>query len=135
VARAIVLTAANTEQASGHIAGGSADNGFTEGPRRLAGLCSKVVGQDRLVVFVAPGHHRARRASPAPPRFAEHGEAPQQRVAPCGRRPFADDDAASQMRHPVPYIRSGRLAETPTDAVGETTHSRMFCVGSDAKTY
>src|SRR6516165_4578689 len=59
----IVLTAANTEQVIGHVAGGSADIGFTEGPRRPAGLRSKIVGQDRLVVVVAPGHRWARRRS------------------------------------------------------------------------
>jgi molybdate transport repressor ModE-like protein len=57
----IVLTAANTEQVIGHVAAGSADIGFTEGPRRPAGLRSKVIGQDRLVVVVAPGHRWARR--------------------------------------------------------------------------
>jgi molybdate transport repressor ModE-like protein len=57
----IVLTAANTEQVIGHVAAGSADIGFTEGPRRPAGLRSKVIGRDRLVVVVAPGHRWARR--------------------------------------------------------------------------
>jgi len=57
----IVLTAANTEQVIGHVAAGSADIGFTEGPRRPAGLRSKAIGQDRLVVVVAPGHRWARR--------------------------------------------------------------------------
>jgi DNA-binding transcriptional LysR family regulator len=57
----IVLTAANTEQVIGHVAAGSADIGFTEGPRRPAGLRSKIIGQDRLVVVVAPGHRWARR--------------------------------------------------------------------------
>ena len=57
----IVLTAASTEQVIGHVAAGSADIGFTEGPRRPAGLRSKIVGQDRLVVVVAPGHRWARR--------------------------------------------------------------------------
>ena len=57
----IVLTAANTEQVIGHVAAGSADIGFTEGPRRPAGLRSKIVGQDRLAVVVAPGHRWARR--------------------------------------------------------------------------
>ena len=57
----IVLTAANTEQVIGHVAAGSADIGFTEGPRRPPGLRSKIIGQDRLVVVVAPGHRWARR--------------------------------------------------------------------------
>jgi DNA-binding transcriptional LysR family regulator len=59
----IVLTAVNTEQVIGHVAAGSADIGFTEGPRRPAGLRSKVIGQDRLVVVVAPGHRWARRGT------------------------------------------------------------------------
>jgi len=57
----IVLTAANTDQVIGHVARGSADIGFTEGPRRPAGLHSKTVGRDQLVVVVAPGHPWARR--------------------------------------------------------------------------
>src|SRR6516165_5999026 len=57
----LVLTAANTEQVIGHVAAGAADIGFTEGPRRPAGLRSKIIGQDRLVVVVAPGHRWARR--------------------------------------------------------------------------
>jgi len=57
----IVLTAANTEQVIGHVAAGSAGIGFIEGPPRPAGPCSKVIGQDRLVVVVAPAHRWARR--------------------------------------------------------------------------
>jgi len=57
----IVLTAANTEQVIGHVAAGSAGIGFIEGPPRPAGLRSKVIGQDRLVVVVAPAHRWARR--------------------------------------------------------------------------
>ena len=63
----IVLTAANTEQVIGHVAAGSADIGFTEGLRRPAGLRSKIIGRDRLVVVVAPGHRWARRRALAPP--------------------------------------------------------------------
>ncbi len=51
----------NTEQVIGHVAAGPADIGFTEGPRRPAGPRSKVIGQDRLVEVVAPGHRWARR--------------------------------------------------------------------------
>jgi DNA-binding transcriptional LysR family regulator len=57
----LVLTAANTQQVIGHVAAGSADIGFTEGPRRPPGLRSKIIGRDRLVVVVAPGHRWARR--------------------------------------------------------------------------
>ena len=57
----IVLTAANTEAVITHITEGTADIGFTEGPRQPAGLRSRVIGHDRLAVVVAPGHPWARR--------------------------------------------------------------------------
>lgn len=66
----IVLTAANTEQVIGHVAAGSADIGFTEGLRRPAGLRSKIIGRDRLVVVVAPGHRWARRRAVTPAELA-----------------------------------------------------------------
>jgi DNA-binding transcriptional LysR family regulator len=59
----IVLTAANTETVIIHVTEGSADIGFTEGPREPAGLPGKVIGHDRLVLVVAPGHRWARRRS------------------------------------------------------------------------
>ncbi len=66
----IMLTAASTEQVIGHVAAGAADIGFTEGPRRPAGLRSKIIGQDRLVVVVAPGHRWARRRAVTPAELA-----------------------------------------------------------------
>ena len=57
----IVLTAANTEAVITHVTEGSADIGFTEGPRPPAGLRSRVIGHDRLALVVAPGHPWARR--------------------------------------------------------------------------
>jgi molybdate transport repressor ModE-like protein len=59
----IVLTAANTETVITHVTDGSADIGFTEGPREPPGLPGKVIGHDRLVLVVAPGHRWARRRS------------------------------------------------------------------------
>ena len=58
----IVLTAVNTETVTSHVAEGTADIGFTEGPRPPAGLRSRVIGHDRLAVVVAPGHRWARRS-------------------------------------------------------------------------
>lgn len=40
--------------------------GFVEGPTVPSGLDSRVVGEDRLVVVVAPGHPWARRREPLP---------------------------------------------------------------------
>jgi len=57
----VVLTAANTETVITHVTEGSADIGFIEGPRRPTGLRSRIIGHDRLVVVVAPGHPWARR--------------------------------------------------------------------------
>lgn len=57
----IVLSAANTEAVITQVGEGSADLGFTEGPQRPPGLASRVIGHDRLVVVVAPGHPWVRR--------------------------------------------------------------------------
>jgi DNA-binding transcriptional LysR family regulator len=56
-----VLSAANTEAVITQVGEGSADLGFTEGPQRPPGLASRVIGHDRLVVVVAPGHPWVRR--------------------------------------------------------------------------
>lgn len=59
----VVLTAANTETVINHVTEGTADLGFIEGPRQPTGLRSQVIGHDRLVVVVAPGHPWTRRRS------------------------------------------------------------------------
>jgi DNA-binding transcriptional LysR family regulator len=64
----IVLTEGTTETVTAHVTEGTADIGFIEGPMQPAGLRSKVIGHDRLVVVVAPGHpwaHRRRLVSAA----------------------------------------------------------------------
>jgi DNA-binding transcriptional LysR family regulator len=60
----ITLTATNTETVIIHFGDGQADIGFIEGPRQPRPLRSKVIGHDRLVVVVAPGHPWARRHRP-----------------------------------------------------------------------
>ncbi len=57
----ILLSAANTEAVVTQVGAGSADLGFTEGPQKPPGLASRVIGHDRLVVVVAPGHPWVRR--------------------------------------------------------------------------
>ena len=57
----VVLTAVNSETVIGHVTEGTADVGFTEGPRRPARLRSRAIGHDRLAVVVAPGHPWTRR--------------------------------------------------------------------------
>ncbi len=77
----ILLTAINTTTVIAHVADGTADIGFTEGPQRPAGLHGRVVGHDRLAVVVTPGHPWARRRRPvsaaelaaAPSVSREHG--------------------------------------------------------------
>src|ERR1700730_11422639 len=59
----IVLTAANTKIVITHVTEGRADIGFTEGPHQPAALPSRVIGHDRLVLVVAPGHPWTRRRS------------------------------------------------------------------------
>jgi DNA-binding transcriptional LysR family regulator len=48
---------ADTETVIDHAAEGTADIGFTEGPRQPVSLRSRVIGHDQLVV-VAAVHHR-----------------------------------------------------------------------------
>lgn len=50
------LRATNSDGVVGLVAAGDADIGFVEGPDPPAGLPSQVIGQDHLVVVVAPGH-------------------------------------------------------------------------------
>src|SRR5215472_1413444 len=57
----VVLTAVNTDTVIARVTEDAADIGFIEGPRRPTGLRSRVIGHDRLVVVVAPGHPWARR--------------------------------------------------------------------------
>lgn len=58
----IILTATNSEQAIAGIRGGTAQLGFIESPGAPAGLRSRVIGYDELVVIVPPGHKWARRS-------------------------------------------------------------------------
>ena len=57
---AVSLRAMNSAQVEEAVLDGSADLGFVEGPRVCAGLDSRVVGRDRLVLVVPPGHAWAR---------------------------------------------------------------------------
>lgn len=59
----VMLTAVNTETVISHINEGTADLGFIEGPRSPPALHSRVVGHDRLIVVVAPGHPWTRRST------------------------------------------------------------------------
>ena len=56
-----MLTAVNSEKVITHVAEGTADIGFIEGPRQPIGLRSMVIGHDRLALVVAPGHPWTRR--------------------------------------------------------------------------
>jgi DNA-binding transcriptional LysR family regulator len=66
----IVLTAANSDAVLEHVRDGSADVGFIEGPRAPRTLRSKVIGHDRLIVVVPPGHPWARRGRVTPAELA-----------------------------------------------------------------
>lgn len=52
----VTLVAANSDTVAGQVRSGEADVGFVEGPRAPRGCRSRVIGHDRLVVVVAPGH-------------------------------------------------------------------------------
>ncbi|APB01003.1 LysR family transcriptional regulator [Nocardia seriolae] len=57
----IALESGNSAEVAKAVLDGRAGIGFVESPRLPGGLESHVVGQDRLVVVVAPGHPWARR--------------------------------------------------------------------------
>ena len=57
----VVLTATNSDHVIEAVRDGAADLGFIEGPTVPAGLRSRVVGQDDLVLVVPPGHAWSRR--------------------------------------------------------------------------
>ncbi|WP_436521212.1 LysR family transcriptional regulator [Actinoplanes sp. HUAS TT8] len=58
----VVLTAGNSDQVIEQVLAGAADLGFTEGPTVPAGVHSRVVAHDELVLVVPPDHRWARRA-------------------------------------------------------------------------
>ncbi len=60
----IVLTAANSETVAQQIRQGAADLGFVEGPVVPAGVRSRIIGRDELLVVVRPDHPWARRLQP-----------------------------------------------------------------------
>ncbi|PZG17083.1 LysR substrate-binding domain-containing protein [Nonomuraea aridisoli] len=55
------LDVVNSADVAARVSSGEVELGFVEGPSVPAGLDSRVVGTDRLVVVVAPGHPWARR--------------------------------------------------------------------------
>ncbi|MFD9907717.1 LysR family transcriptional regulator [Streptomyces sp. NPDC059063] len=61
---AVSLLAGNSAEVGERLLAGDADLGFVEGLRVPAGLDAAVVGHDRLIVVVAPGHPWARRRAP-----------------------------------------------------------------------
>jgi molybdate transport repressor ModE-like protein len=60
----VVLTATNSDHVIDQIRTGTADLGFVEGPTVPAGLRSRVIAHDELVVVVPPEHPWARRSTP-----------------------------------------------------------------------
>lgn len=58
----VVLTATNSDHVVEEVRSGAADLGFVEGPRTPAGLRSRVVAHDELVLVVRPDHPWARRS-------------------------------------------------------------------------
>jgi len=61
---AVELRVVNSAEVGRLIQAGEAGLGFVEGPEVPAGLESRVLGHDRLIVVVAPGHPWARRRRP-----------------------------------------------------------------------
>jgi DNA-binding transcriptional LysR family regulator len=63
----IVLTAANSETVAQQVRDGAADLGFVEGPAAPAGVRSRIIGRDELLVVVRPDHPWAARRQPLSP--------------------------------------------------------------------
>ena len=61
---AVALEVVNSDHVAELVRSGDAEIGFVEGPRAPAGLRSRTVGHDELVVVVAPTHLWARRRRP-----------------------------------------------------------------------
>jgi DNA-binding transcriptional LysR family regulator len=61
---AVTLTATNSAEVASLVRAGGVDLGFVEGPASPRGCRSRVVGHDRLVAVVAPGHPWAGRRRP-----------------------------------------------------------------------
>jgi len=61
---AVSLTASNSADVAVAVLGGQVELGFVEGPDLPGGLQEQVVGADRLVVVVPPGHPWSRRRRP-----------------------------------------------------------------------
>ncbi|WP_169164184.1 LysR family transcriptional regulator [Cellulomonas taurus] len=66
-AAAVELTVANSREVMAEVLDGRADLGFVEGPRVADGLRQRVVGDDELLVVVAPDHPWARLRTPLDP--------------------------------------------------------------------
>ncbi len=66
-AASVELTVANSREVMAEVLDGRADLGFVEGPRVVDGLRQRVVGDDELLVVVAPGHPWARVHTPLDP--------------------------------------------------------------------
>lgn len=63
----VSFTATNSEHACALLRAGEVDLGFVEGPEVAAGVQSRVVAHDRLLLVVPPQHRWARRRSPVSP--------------------------------------------------------------------
>ena len=66
-AAAVQLEVANSAAVAAAVAAGTVELGFVEGGGRPAGLVSRTVRDDRLVVVVPPDHRWARRRAPLTP--------------------------------------------------------------------
>lgn len=120
---AVELEVGNSVTVAAAVEAGRVEVGFVESPRRFPGLRSTVVGGDRLVVVVAPGHPWTRRRTPLTP--AHLAAAPLLlRERGSGTREFLEAALAAVGAAPV----------APAAVLASTTALKAAAVGGDGPT-
>lgn len=116
----VALRVGNSQQVADLVRAGEVDLGFVESPRAPAGMRSRVVGGDELVVVVAPTHRWARRSKPVP-------------LATLAATPLILREPGSGTRDSAWYYlgRAGEPA-APAAELGSTTAIKSAVTAGDA---
>ncbi|KUL40358.1 LysR family transcriptional regulator [Actinoplanes awajinensis] len=114
----VVLTAVNSDQVLERVLAGAADLGFIEGPTVPAGVRSRVVARDELVLVVPPEHDWARRSggvtvaelAATPLVTREHGSGTRESLAAALRRAGYEPAPAALELSTTAAVRAAVLA-------------------------